>query len=577
MSADQAAKEALPTTLKEAAALLAQVPATSVLPLFRQPDFMMVAAVAFQGFRIDAHSYETPLIRKRLAEEVLKNEKFAEKLLTLSKQPAPVRPAASPAVAPSQRPSAPLTENQALEKYKAERDRLKNERDAAVAAQKQAEQQYVETRKQLLAAETARAEATRESERLKQKLERAERKTRQLETTNATLLRNAVHAPTPALAAPSAAPPPAPPVQISTLAPPDPESGFALAVRHLLKKQKAYLALSLAEDVLRDNPLDPAALDIQADALEASGRERESLPPLRQLMTVLLQRDDAARAADALARLLLRAANPNNEIKTVREFYMALGRMPASWEAVRRVWDRLSQYAPPVYKTLRDAAPRELADPLFATETKTITQDTPLPLAVGPVAGLTLSARQIVAAINRNDANLIDMLRDVVSRLDDATRSAIKTAVLLASEGDESYYKLLQTTEIRRGPVVVDASNVAWHGQEMLANGHPRLEYVLSVRKALRERGYFPITLIADANFPFVVNDKPAARRLVDEGEITLVTGGSDADEQLVREAKRLRAPLITNDYMTDWDAQQLVNKIQYVISLSDGHATLYF
>jgi hypothetical protein len=52
------------------------------------------------------------------------------------------------------------------------------------------------------------------------------------------------------------------------------------------------------------------------------------------------------------------------------------------------------------------------------------------------------------------------------------------------------------------------------------------------------------------------------------------VDSGVDADEVLLREAKRFSAPLVTNDYMTDWDPGNEVPKIRFTLSLT-GEAYL--
>jgi hypothetical protein len=145
----------------------------------------------------------------------------------------------------------------------------------------------------------------------------------------------------------------------------------------------------------------------------------------------------------------------------------------------------------------------------------------------------------------------------------------------MAADGDPVYGRVL-APKFSRGPVVVDVSNVAWHGQEMLAQQQPRFEYILAIRRTLRDRGYFPVVLIADANLPYVINDSSTVRKMVDEEQIHLVLGGSDADEQILREAQRLQAPVVTNDYMTDWDPDQNITKIQYSFT-SDGKPTIYF
>jgi hypothetical protein len=53
------------------------------------------------------------------------------------------------------------------------------------------------------------------------------------------------------------------------------------------------------------------------------------------------------------------------------------------------------------------------------------------------------------------------------------------------------------------------------------------------------------------------------------------VPSGTDADEYIVREARRLRAAVVTNDYMADWDMDGDVEKLQYSISPSNLSVTL--
>ena len=69
-----------PLSVKEAIGLLSSLQPTQVLPALRHSDFVMLAGLAFQGFRMDAGGYSNPIVRRRLAEEAAKNHKFAEKL-----------------------------------------------------------------------------------------------------------------------------------------------------------------------------------------------------------------------------------------------------------------------------------------------------------------------------------------------------------------------------------------------------------------------------------------------------------------------------------------------------------------
>ena len=52
-------------------------------------------------------------------------------------------------------------------------------------------------------------------------------------------------------------------------------------------------------------------------------------------------------------------------------------------------------------------------------------------------------------------------------------------------------------------------------------------------------------------------------------GELLLVDAGTVADEVLLRTAKHLGAPLVTNDKMEDWDPKGEVTKVRFTISLS--------
>ena len=186
-----------------------------------------------------------------------------------------------------------------------------------------------------------------------------------------------------------------------------------------------------------------------------------------------------------------------------------------------------------------------------------------------------MTGRLAASWIDRNEAATVAGMRTAVAAADESTLTRLAAALEAATEGDGSYFRLL-TRRTLAGPAVVDASNAAWSGQEMIASPKPRLGQVTALRHALREKGYFPILLIADANFPFVVDDPTAARKMVADGHVTLATGGTDADVLILQEAKRLNAPVVSNDYMTEWDPGQDVPKLQYTIAPTSGVVTIY-
>ena len=105
-------------------------------------------------------------------------------------------------------------------------------------------------------------------------------------------------------------------------------------------------------------------------------------------------------------------------------------------------------------------------------------------------------------------------------------------------------------------------------------HGQPRLRSILAMRRTLWTRGFFPVMLYADANLPYFIDDRPALLTLRDRAALTLVDAGTTADEALLRVAKQMGAPLITNDKMEDWDPEGEVRKVRFTVSMS-GEATL--
>lgn len=567
-------------TAKDAYSLLAAAKPSAVLQALKHPDFAMIAAVGFMGFRVDAQSYANPVVRRRLAEEAVRNPDFAARLTSLAaevRQAPPV--SANPVQPPPQlaKPKESAREPDLTGKYRAERDRLKQERDAALESERDAQRRYGEARAAQLAAEISRGKAEQEAERLRERLARLERRYRRLESENALLSRAAAGATGTQRSAGAGS------TQASSQTPasarrPDRQSDqlFADAVRHLLDKQKWPVAVGLASDVLRAAPDNADALAIRAQALISQGQTREAVADLRRLVSAEIAQGDVAGAADALSRLLSLSTRPGSEMKLVRELYSALLANPSATEEVRQSFQRHRTASPESYRLLEDYAPDELAASLFWDgSAQQLGADDPLPLPPGPLHGVALSARRLIAAIDANDTPLVEAAREAARGLAGEDRERVKEAV--ADSGEDISYAAILFRDGLAGPAVVDASNAAWHGQEMIVGGRPRVGQLLAIRRALRERGYFPVLLIADANLPYVADDSARVRQMVRDGAILLAPGGSDADEHILREARRLHAPVISNDYMADWDPKQQVDKVQYDISLVDGHATLYF
>jgi hypothetical protein len=223
----------------------------------------------------------------------------------------------------------------------------------------------------------------------------------------------------------------------------------------------------------------------------------------------------------------------------------------ANVSAHARVSGIIEEYAPPSIAAVLFAAERPLgaADPLPF--------DLPEPV----------TANALLAAIDAGNTAIVDLARGALGRLLSAGGQQYDRviAALSAAGADETYLRPL--TKAPRGPVVVDASNVAWHDEGRGMGDRPRLKHILQIRSTLRMRGFFPVVLITDAPLPYTIDDRDSLRRLMGRSEVTVVDTGTDADEVLIREARRLRAPIVTNDYMADWDPDGEIEKIRYAIS----------
>ncbi|MDR3707755.1 MAG: hypothetical protein P4L33_05620 [Capsulimonadaceae bacterium] len=574
------AKEDLETislSLKEAHSLLAAARFASIAPLLKDPEFAMLTALSFAGFRVDSNGYANPMVRRRLAEEATRNPLFAAKLREIAAQaqqaPPPLR---LPPVHRDQPPDSPrnleAAEDRARQPYRIERDRLKKERDEEVERRRAAEAELAQARIEALAAGVAKADALRDLEAIDRKVDRLERKLRRAEVTNAELRK---------LVATQASLPnrqtSGENETVSRSASEDHsdtannEAAFIDAVRRLVEKPNNSIGRQIASEVLRHSPENVDALEIQADAAQKAGDAKASAVARRSLLTIQVRAGSYEPAARTLSKLFEVAPDP----RAAHEYFAALAQAGIDPPEIRPAFDHVRASNPALHRQISEHAQGDLKAALFhEPERGAARAEEALPLRLPPDLGRTASGRAIVAWLDGHDAKAFHALRKALASTSDADRKRVAEAIEAAS-GDDSYYRLLTRKSIA-GPVLVDASNVAWHGQEMLSNPKPRMSHILAVRRALRLRGHFPIYMIADANLPHVVDDPQTARRMIADGEISLAISGTDADEHLLREAKRLGGYVVTNDYMADWDPAQEVPKLQYSIAHTTGVASIY-
>jgi hypothetical protein len=573
-----------PLTQKESRELIERAKPQALLTALRSNDLAMVSAVAFQGFRIERSTLDNQIVRKRLIEEAVRNATFAAKLRELDKllvdqpdrAPADKKPTvAKPMarrlpVAPALLPEPSYTAPDTSEKYRLERERLRRERDEAVAARKTAEVDLKQSKTTQLALESRLHEAERGSDTLRHRAERAERRMRRLEQEMAIMRRSLASRPGDGSEPQNVAPSPVPVAMAS--AERASASVYVDALERLFDRHKYDQVVSLCNDVLRLDSNDLNAIGLRARAHVALGNTKLALEDQRKLVVGLAMLGDMTGAVRQALRLLS-FSQASAEGRILRDLLASLCKYPQLADDVRAVLAETSATFGTEQATLRNLAPPLMRSKFFDDRSgRAVGADDLLPLTA-PL-GNRVTARRIVELIDAGDQKAIAFMRSALPTLSVEDQASVRTALSAFPPDDDSYLNLI-TRRSLTGTVLVDASNVARHGQEMLVNNRASVAQLHALLRELRNRGYFPIYLIGDANLPFLADDKAAILSLEKSGLLQLVPSGTDADEYIVREARRLRAAVVTNDYMADWDMDGDVEKLQYSISPSNLSVTL--
>ena len=559
---DTPAPEAEPLDSTTVQGWLARLRPAAVLGLLKDPDHSFAVSRVFLGFRPDAKGYANPLVRSRLVQAAVKDAALADKLREMAEaEPAPApavprTPPTPPQAAPApDRPDPVVT-------VRAERDQRRRERDEARQALGLAQAERDAAQKAQRSAEAGRDEAERFARKQADRISRLERQVARAEQTETRLLK--------ALSEDKVSPPPSTPARFPRAAQADAAptvSPWLTAVHHLLDKGKFDAALALAEDVLKADGDDGDALQIASQALEGKKDLRAAAAYSRRLLLVETTRQEMVAAAETLRRLLRQTPRPEGMEAEARQYLSALAPSDgAGVEAGRLLLSRLRGADPYTFGWLANIIVTQTAlAPVLMPPPGALGPDDPLPLKLGP--GMTATARSVIEAVDRGDS-LVDAIRLALLALEAAdpeTHGRIWAALEQAASDDPA--RLIPVRRTPRGPAVVDGSNVAWFDQESLVHGQPRLRHLRAVRRALWARGFFPVVLYADANLPYFIDEPGPLRGLRDSRELLLVDAGTQADEVLLRTAKLLGAPLVTNDRMEDWDPEHEVTKVRYTIS----------
>jgi len=568
IASEEPAPAAVPTT-EEAAAWLGKIKPGAVIALLKDPDYRAAVTPAFNGVRPDAKSFAIPHVRSRLAQAASKDRKLAEKLRSLfdaapiaplPSSPAPVKPEKAPAVPEKPDP---------LPALRAERDARRRERDDARSALADAAAERDAAAKARAQAEAERDDAQKLARKQAERIARLERQMAQAKQTEARLVK--------ALNEDKVSPPPAPRLRSAGPAETEPitvSAAWPAAVRHLLDREKFSTALTLAEDVLKSAGEDMDALQIAAAALTGRQEPRLALIYLRRLLALQSRRSDVSAAGETLLTIFRLVPAPEAE-PDVRVFLAALTATGgAEVSAARLMLGRLRGLNPTAHAWMAGYLnARTSLGPVLMPPPEALSPDDTLPLALH--LGRPVTARHLADAVDRMQTALVSAARAALASLgttEPDTAARVWAALEQAAADDPA--RLLPLRRTPRGAAVVDGSNVAWFDQEALVHGKPRLRPLLAMRRMLWSRGFFPVVLYADANLPYFIDDKPALLALRDRGALTFVDAGTAADEVLLRVAKQMNAPLITNDKMEDWDPDGEVRKVRYTIFMS-GEAHL--
>ncbi len=574
---DDAAENTEPTTeaLKPADAerLLASLSVSTILKTLKSPDFDLASGRVFTGFRVGADFLKNPIAKRQLVVELINDPKLV-KALQEAQSVSPPAPPVEPKHAPTAKPTNGSEKAAAIQhhddKLVAERDKLKRdliESNRAAAQHLNENAQFVK-RVGLLEATIGELQRTIAAVSVREKAHLRRIKRLESELDEARAFVKAM--PKPDRLTNSGQPSSLKRQEAEKSANEESLSAVAETIDRLISRQKTDIAAIFAEEMLHVDPTNVEARRARALVNVAKGDRAAALDDLRTIFDGQLRSGDSVGAAQTLARSVVVTREP--DARMASSLFAMLAKQPVG--VLQRVAETFVPIAgTPGYDALRSLCRTKLCEQIFPQDTAS-GDGSILPQPLRAVLGDNLTAAKIVRAIDRNDISTVHAVRVAIQNLDKRSREVVDT--LIGQAGDHSHVVLLNRKNLQ-GPAIIDASNVANYELEILGGGTPRLANVLAVRQQLRLAGYFPIHMIGDANLTYVVDDKARAQSLLRDDELRLVPGGTDADEEIIRDALRYDAIIVTNDKYSDWDKSGDIDVVEYSISMTDGRATLYF
>lgn len=113
--------------------------------------------------------------------------------------------------------------------------------------------------------------------------------------------------------------------------------------------------------------------------------------------------------------------------------------------------------------------------------------------------------------------------------------------------------------------VIVDASNVAWHGKRADLGEKPKFENILIMINALKRRNIENPLILAKSNLKHIIDNKQGFSKLIEDKIVKETPASEDDDEYILKIALRRKLLIISNDLFRDWQRENpdLAEKIQ--------------
>lgn len=339
------------------------------------------------------------------------------------------------------------------------------------------------------------------------------------------------------------------------------DAPWQYAVERMLKTKKYESAIDFLVFIAERTNHNPTPHEYLVQAYRGSKQADLQVSELKWLGRQYLAQGRVGAAADRLCRALAVGEDSTSVKKLLKEVFERVdGRNEKRMSELRRtmlrfraahlqVYDEAIQLAravsPYLAATLETVKAAVHVDRMFTLQSRSQVR--------------IMSPRQIMEAVNGNDLKTVQFLKGALKALKRGNLDEFQAIMDVIRQEDSSCcVPLVADTE----PVIVDASNAAYH--LTTSDGKPRLRNITNLRQALRRNGYYPVFLYADAALPYQIDRSSELNEMAESGQLELVDSGTDADETIVNQAKRIGCPVVTRDAMLDWDPERVVTKLRF-------------